>query len=53
MPGYIEDTDRSQATLSPARLEDRIDADNPVSVIDLFVDEVELGEIGFLRTAPA
>ena len=53
MSGYIEGTDRSQATLFPDRLEDWIDEGNPVRVIDLFVDEINLGEIGFLRTAPA
>ncbi len=53
MSGYIEGTDRSQATLFPYRLEDWIDEDSPVRVIDLFVDEIDLGEIGFLRTAPA
>jgi transposase len=53
MSGYIEGTDRSQATLFPDRLEDWIDEDSPVRVIDLFVDEIDLGEIGFLRTAPA
>ena len=53
MSGYIEGRDRSQATLFPDRLEDWIDEDSAVRVIDLFVDEIDLGEIGFLRTAPA
>ncbi len=53
MSGYIEGVDRSQATLFPDRLEDWIDDDNPVCVIDLFVDEIDLEKIGFLRTAPA
>ena len=53
MSGYIEGADRSQATLFPDRLEDWIDEDSAVRVIDLFVDEIDLGEIGFLRTAPA
>ncbi len=53
MSGYIEGVDRSQATLFPDRLEDWIDDDNPVRVIDLFVDEIDLEKIGFLRTAPA
>lgn len=52
MSGYIEGTDRSQATLFPDRLEDWIDEDSPVRVIDLFVEEIDLGEIGFLRAAP-
>ncbi|MFY2822515.1 transposase, partial [Ruegeria sp. MALMAid1280] len=53
MSGYIEGADRSQATLFPDWLEDWIDEDSPVRVIDLFVDEINLGEIGFHRTAPA
>jgi len=53
MSGYIEGTDRSQVTLFPDRLEDWIDEDSLVRVIDLFVDEIDLGELGFLRTAPA
>ena len=53
MSGYIEGAERSQTTLFPDRLEDWIDEDNPVRVIDLFVDEIDLENIGFLRTAPA
>ena len=53
MSGYIEGTDRTQVTLFPDRLEDWIGEDNPVRVIDLFVDEIDLAEIGFIRTAPA
>jgi transposase len=53
MSGYIEGTDRSQVTLFPDRLEDWIDEDSLVRVIDLFVDEIDLRELGFLRTSPA
>lgn len=53
MSGHIEGTDRGQVTLFPDRLEDWIDEDSLVRVIDLFVDEIDLGELGFLRTAPA
>lgn len=53
MSGYIEGAERSQTTLFPDRLEDWIDEGNPVRVIDLFVEEVDLEEIGFQRTAPA
>ena len=53
MSGYIEGTDRGQTTLFPEQLEDWIGEDNPVRVIDLFVDEIDLAEIGFGRTAPA
>jgi transposase len=53
MSGYIEGTDRGQMTLFPDRLEDWIGEDNPVRVIDLFVDEIDLAELGFGRVAPA
>ncbi len=53
MAGYIEGTDRGQVTLFPERLEDWIGEDNPVRVIDLFVNEIDLAELGFGRTVPA
>jgi len=53
MSGYIEGMDRGQATLFPDRLEDWIGEDNPVRVIDLFVDEIDLAGLGFGRTVPA
>ena len=53
MSGYIEGTDRGQMTLLPDRLEDWIGEDNPVRVVDLFVDEIDLLELGFGRTVPA
>lgn len=53
MSGYIEGTDRGQATLFPDRLEDWIGEDNPVRVIDLFVDEIDLSQLGFARACPA
>lgn len=36
-----------QLTLFPECLDDWIDEDNPVRVIDVFVDELDLGELGF------
>ena len=53
MSGYIEGTDRGQMTLFPDRLEDWVSEDNPVRVVDLFVDEIDLVELGFGRTVPA
>ena len=52
MKRFIEGVDRSQTTLFPDRLEDWIDEDNPVHVIDVFVDELNLFELGFERMAP-
>jgi transposase len=53
MSGFIEGTDRGQMTLFPDRLEDWIGEDNPVRVVDLFMDEIDLAELGFGRVAPA
>jgi transposase len=47
MKRFIEGTDRSQSTLFPECLDDWIDENNPVRVIDVFVDELDLGEQGF------
>jgi transposase len=52
MKRFVEGVDRSQTTLFPDRLEDWIDDDNAVRVIDVFVDELELFELGFERVAP-
>jgi hypothetical protein len=53
MAGYVEGADRSQATLFPDRLDDFVGADNPVRVVDAFVEALDLGELGFTRAAPA
>jgi len=52
MKRFVEGVDRGQGTLFPERLEDWIGADNPVRVIDAFVDELDLGGLGFGRVVP-
>jgi transposase len=52
MKRFVEGTDRGQSTLFPECLEDWIDENNPVRVIDVFVDELDLGELGFDGVAP-
>src|SRR5438105_7275199 len=47
MRRFVEGTGRGQSTLFPECLEDWIDEDNPVRVIDVFVEELDLGELGF------
>jgi transposase len=47
MKRFVEGADRGQSTLFPECLEDWIHEDNPVRVIDIFVDELDLGELGF------
>lgn len=51
MTGFIEGESRSQATLFPERLDDYIAESNPVRVIDVFVDELDLGSLRF-KTEP-
>src|SRR6478672_7117216 len=52
MKRFIEGTDRGQGTLFPECLEDWIEENNPVQVIDVFVDELDLAELGFDGVAP-
>ena len=53
MSRYIEGQERTQSTLFPERLDDWIDEDNPVRAVDVFVDALDLKELGFERVAPA
>jgi hypothetical protein len=47
MRRFVEQADRGQSTLLPECLDDFIDENNPVRVIDVFVDTLDLGEMGF------
>lgn len=47
MSRFIEGEARSQATLFPEALDDYIAEDNPVRVVDVFVDEIDLAGMGF------
>ena len=51
MKRFIEGASRSQSTLFPEYLEDWVGDDNPVRVIDVFVEELDLGDLGFERVA--
>ena len=53
MKRFIEGEDRSQVTLLPECLDDYIGEDNPVRVIDAFVDELDLQALGFEGAEPA
>ena len=52
MGRFVVGADRSQTTLFLECLDDWIDADNPVRVVDAFVDAVNLGELGFDGVVP-
>jgi len=47
MKRFIEGEDRRQATLLPDSLEDYVTEDNPVRVVDVFIDELDLEALGF------
>src|SRR5512139_1285746 len=53
MSRFIEEADREQSTLLPECLDDFIDEGNPVRVIDVLVDSLDLAEMRFEGAEPA
>ena len=53
MKRFIQGESRTQSTLLPELLDDYIADTNPVRVVDVFVDELDLGQLGFEGVAPA
>ena len=53
MKGFVEGADRQQTTLLPECLDDWVDGSNPVRAVDVFVDTLELRELGFDGVTPA
>jgi hypothetical protein len=52
MKRFIEGRDRAQSTLFPECLENWIGEDNPVRAIDVFVEELDLADVGFAGVDP-
>ena len=52
MGRFVEGADRVQSTLLPECLDDWIGDENPVRVIDAFVDGLDLGKLGFASVQP-
>ncbi|KAB7781867.1 Mobile element protein [Methylorubrum populi] len=52
MKRFIAGEDRQQITLLPDCLDDYITADNPVRLVEVFVDELDLGALGFAGAVP-
>ena len=50
--GYVEGQDRKQTMLFPEVLEDYISEENPVRFIDVFIEGLDLSEMGFGRAVP-
>src|SRR5246500_6054680 len=53
MKGFVQGADRGQATLLPECLEDWVEESNPVRAVDVFVDALELRDLGFDGVDPA
>lgn len=53
MSGYVEGQSRAQATLFPERLDELIAAAAPVRVVDAFVEQLDVGALGFSKAQPA
>src|SRR6202166_659274 len=53
MSGFIQGADRNQGHLLPARIDEYVSEENPVRVIEAFVEELDLAKLGFLGGAPA
>jgi transposase len=53
MKRFVEGVDREQGTLFPEQLEDFVSEDNPVRVVEAFVEALGLGELGFSGVDPA
>jgi transposase len=53
MARFVEGEDRHQSTLLPACLDDYIAEDNPIRVVDAFIEALDLCALGFERVQPA
>src|SRR6476620_10147181 len=53
MHRFIDGDDRMQQTLLPHSLEDYVGEENPVRVIEVFIDELDLAALGFSGMTPA
>ena len=52
MGRFVEGVDRGQSTLLPECLDDWIGENNPVRVIEAFVEALNLAELGFAGVEP-
>jgi transposase len=52
MKRFVAGEDRRQATLLPDCLDDYVTEDNPVRIVEAFVDELDLAALGFAGIVP-
>jgi transposase len=53
MKRFIQGENRTQGIMLPECLDDYVAEANPVRVVDVFVDELDLGKLGFVGVDPA
>jgi hypothetical protein len=53
MHRFIDGEDRMQPALLPHSLEDYVSEENPVRVVEVFIDELDLAALGFSGMTPA
>jgi len=52
MKRFVEGLDRGQETLFPETLDDFVEEENPVRVVEAFVEGLDLGTLGFIGVDP-
>jgi transposase len=52
MSRFVQSEERAQETFLPCRLEDYVTGENPVRVVDVFVEELDLNKLGFAGMQP-
>jgi transposase len=52
MKRFVECADRTQVNLLPDCIDDYVGTDNPVQVIEAFVEQLDLREMGFESVDP-
>ena len=52
MKRFVEGQNRSQLILLPDCLDDYVGEDNPVRIVDAFIDELDLAVLGFAGVVP-
>jgi hypothetical protein len=52
MSRFVQSEERTQETFLPCRLEDYVTEENPVRVIDVFVEQLDLDGLGFAGMQP-
>ncbi|NLJ71986.1 MAG: IS5/IS1182 family transposase, partial [Syntrophomonadaceae bacterium] len=49
---YVKGEDRNQVTMFPDSIDDYITEDNPVRIIDAFVQSLDVAKLGFKYGVP-